>query len=74
MEPDKPECQTPSQSQSLRVAPSTEGDAAVAAESSVMCAVDDGEHGPEFIVADVACDDAWMSMPHEAAPTLQEWR
>lgn len=40
----------------------------------VMAAVDSTPDGEELIIADVGCDDAWVSMSAAVAPTLPEWR
>jgi hypothetical protein len=39
----------------------------------VMASVDSGPARPEFIIADVSQDDAWLSMPVSEAPSLREW-
>ncbi|MFB6158005.1 MAG: hypothetical protein ABEJ34_09205 [Haloferacaceae archaeon] len=38
--------------------------------ADVMAAID----AAEFVIADVGCDDAWLSMPEAHAPILDDWR
>ncbi|WP_338740629.1 DUF7556 family protein [Haloplanus salilacus] len=42
--------------------------------SDVMASVDDGRGAPEFVIADVSRDDAWVSIDLPDAPTLDDWR
>mgnify|MGYP000442274374 CR=1 FL=1 len=42
--------------------------------SDVMASVDDETGAPEFIIADVSRDDAWMSIQLRDAPGLDDWR
>ncbi len=46
----------------------------VVRESEVMAAVDEGERCTRYVIADVATDDAWLSMPEGEAASLTEWR
>jgi hypothetical protein len=52
-------------------------DATVVADAGspeVMASVDSTPHGDELIIADVGCDDAWVSMSAAVAPSLPDWR
>lgn len=40
----------------------------------VMASIDSERDGERLIIADVSRDDAWISMPKGAAPTLSTWR
>jgi hypothetical protein len=40
----------------------------------VMASVDAAPDSPRYVIADVSRDDAWLSMPNERAPGLDEWR
>ncbi|WP_435068173.1 DUF7556 family protein [Haloplanus sp. C73] len=42
--------------------------------SDVMASVDDGTGAPEFVIADVSCDDAWLSIQLRDASGLDDWR
>jgi len=42
--------------------------------SDVMAAVDEGTGLPEFVIADVSRDGAWMSVQLADAPGLDDWR
>jgi hypothetical protein len=42
--------------------------------SDVMASVDDAKGAPEFVIADVSRDDAWVSIDLPDAPTLDDWR
>jgi hypothetical protein len=42
--------------------------------SDVMASVDDGTGTPEFVIADVSRDDAWVSIQLRDAPSLDDWR
>ena len=44
-----------------------------ASHAEVMASVDSGSARPEFVIADVSRDDAWLSMPVSEAPSLREW-
>jgi len=39
-----------------------------------MASVDDGTGRPEFVIADVSRDDAWMSIQLRDATGLDDWR
>lgn len=41
-------------------------------ESEVMASVD--EDSSEFVIADIAREDAWLSVESGDAPVLEEWR
>lgn len=45
--------------------------AAVSDDAEVMASVDDAD---TFIIADITCDDAFVTAPLEDAATLPEWR
>lgn len=41
----------------------------------VMAAVDpDSDADPEFVIADVSREDAWVAVDRADAPVLREWR
>ncbi|WP_251342037.1 DUF7556 family protein [Haloplanus halophilus] len=42
--------------------------------SEVMAAVDEGPGLPEFVIADISRDDAWLSVPLTDATGLDDWR
>jgi hypothetical protein len=42
--------------------------------SNVMASVDEGTGATEFVIADVSCDDAWMSIQLRDASGLDDWR
>jgi hypothetical protein len=42
--------------------------------SDVMASVDDGSGAPEFVIADVSRDDAWLSVQLRDASGLDDWR
>jgi hypothetical protein len=42
--------------------------------SDVMASVDDGTGAPEFVIADVSRDDAWLSIQLRDATGLDDWR
>lgn len=42
--------------------------------AEVMASVDSTPTTTEFIIADISCDDAWLSLRAKDAPTLDEWR
>jgi hypothetical protein len=44
-----------------------------ASHAEVMASVDPSPAQPEFVIADVSRDDAWLSMPTAEAPSLREW-
>jgi hypothetical protein len=43
-------------------------------DGEVMAAVDAAGDRPEFIIADVAREDAWVAVDRADAPVLREWR
>lgn len=45
-----------------------------ASDAEVMASVDSTAASAEFIIADITCDNAWMSVGADDAPALQEWR
>ena len=45
-----------------------------ARSAEVMASVDPTPHGDELVIADIGCDDAWVSMSASVAPSLPEWR
>ena len=44
-----------------------------ASHGEVMAAVDSAPPQPEFVIADVSRDGAWLSMPASEAPSLRDW-
>ncbi|MBB6647323.1 DUF7556 family protein [Halobellus ruber] len=44
-----------------------------ASNTEVMASVDSASAQPEFVIADVSRDDAWLSVPVAEAPSLREW-
>jgi hypothetical protein len=44
-----------------------------ASRAKVMASVDSTPSGLEFIIADISCDDAWLSMCETEAPSLRDW-
>ncbi|MFB6092945.1 MAG: hypothetical protein ABEK02_08055 [Haloquadratum sp.] len=44
-----------------------------ASRAEVMASVDSTPAQAEFIIADVSCDDAWLSMRASEAPSLRDW-
>lgn len=52
---------------------STPSVASASADHEVMAALDT-QHEERLVIADVACDDAWVSIPTTAAARLEEWR
>ncbi|MFB6101780.1 MAG: hypothetical protein ABEJ73_04375 [Haloplanus sp.] len=43
-------------------------------ESDVMASVDEGAGTPEFVIADISRDDAWVSIQLGDATGLDDWR
>jgi hypothetical protein len=43
-------------------------------ECEVVATVDDTDGAAQFAVADIARDEAWLSVPAVAACSLDEWR
>lgn len=48
--------------------------ATLSSDSDVMASVDHAPCGAEFVIADLECDDAWLSVAATEAPGLEEWR
>lgn len=44
-----------------------------ASRAEVMSSVDVTPTQSEFVIADVTCDDAWLSIRTTEAPLLEEW-
>jgi hypothetical protein len=44
-----------------------------ASHTEVMASVDPAPAQPEFVIADISRDEAWLSMPASEAPSLREW-
>ncbi|SFF76253.1 hypothetical protein SAMN04488063_0181 [Halopelagius inordinatus] len=44
-----------------------------ATRAEVMASVDSSSSHSEFIIADISCDEAWISMRVEDAPSLRDW-
>jgi hypothetical protein len=42
--------------------------------SDVMASVDEGPGHPEFVIADISRDDAWVSVQLTDATGLDDWR
>ncbi|ERH03337.1 MAG: hypothetical protein A07HR60_01071 [uncultured archaeon A07HR60] len=42
-------------------------------ESEVMASIDATDSHPEFVIADVSRDEAWLSVAETEAPVLREW-
>lgn len=40
----------------------------------VMASVDSTSASAEFIIADITCDNAWVSVRADDAPLLDDWR
>lgn len=49
-------------------------DAPASTGPEVMASVDEGEYEDRLVIADVSCDDAWLSMTEGVAPELDDWR
>ena len=43
-------------------------------ECEVVATVDDTDGAAQFAVADITCDEVWLSVPAVAACSLDEWR
>lgn len=52
----------------------SDGPTAVDSNAEVMASVDSTPARPEFVIADITRDDAWLSVNADDAPTLPEWR
>lgn len=44
------------------------------AAAEVVCAYDDVDDVPSFLVADITRDDSWLAVAVEGALELDEWR
>ena len=44
-----------------------------ASQAEVMASVDPSPAQPEFVIADVSRDGAWLSMSAAEAPSLRDW-
>ncbi|WP_197427878.1 hypothetical protein [Halogeometricum sp. CBA1124] len=44
-----------------------------ASRAEVMASVDSTPARSEFIIADISCDNAWLSMAAAEAPSLRDW-
>ena len=42
--------------------------------TDIMASVDEGEESDNLVIADVTCDEAWISVATAGAATLQDWR
>ena len=42
-------------------------------DAEVMASIDDASRCPSYIIADISCDDAWVSVQATDAPVLAEW-
>jgi hypothetical protein len=40
----------------------------------VMASVETTSHDTTLVIADITCDDAWLSMGEDDAPSLSDWR
>ncbi|MFB6095993.1 MAG: hypothetical protein ABEJ74_01225 [Haloferacaceae archaeon] len=47
--------------------------AAIEADDDVMAAIDRTSAGERYVIADVTCDDAWLSTRYADATSLSEW-
>ncbi|WP_176393261.1 DUF7556 family protein [Natronolimnobius baerhuensis] len=55
--------------------PETESVGEPSTEShEVVAAVDEADGRPRLVIADIARDDAWVSVAEPAAASLEEWR
>lgn len=43
-------------------------------DSDVVAAIDEIDGRPHLIIADIARDDCWVSLPEGAAVSLEAWR
>lgn len=44
-----------------------------APDAEVMASVDASDRRPEFVIADISREDAWVSVREADAPILEEW-
>ena len=42
-------------------------------DAEVMASIDGPASSPSYIIADISCDDAWLSVQATDAPVLAEW-
>jgi len=42
-------------------------------DAEVMASIDGSASSPSYIIADISCDDAWLSVQATDAPVLAEW-
>jgi hypothetical protein len=73
MDPDKPECRSPSQSQSLQQKEERET-VPEQSEPAVMAALDDTGTREQLVIADTTCDDAWVAVSADESLSLDDWR
>lgn len=75
MDPDKPECRSPSQSlqQSLQQQESRPRDPEPT-EAAVMAAVDGTGADERLVIADTTRDDAWVAVDAADGLKLDDWR
>ena len=45
-----------------------------ASHTEVMASVDPSPAQPEFVIADISRDEAWVSIHADDAPALRSWR
>ncbi|WP_164974722.1 DUF7556 family protein [Halegenticoccus tardaugens] len=45
-----------------------------ASSPEVMASVNPSPCGDELVIADISCDDAWLSLRADDAPVLPDWR
>jgi hypothetical protein len=75
MDPDNPECYTPSQSLQQSVPQEAERDhVPEQAETTVMAALDGTGAHEQLVIADTARDDAWVAVNAAESLSLEEWR
>lgn len=43
-------------------------------DETIVSTIDPDDAGPEYVIADISTDDAWLSMEADAAPELYSWR
>ncbi|WP_247002974.1 DUF7556 family protein [Halosolutus gelatinilyticus] len=42
--------------------------------AEVVGAIDEIEGRQHFVLADITCDDVWMTVPEDDAMSIDEWR
>ncbi|WP_199174738.1 DUF7556 family protein [Halegenticoccus soli] len=52
----------------------TDTTAANVSSPEVMASVNPSPCGDELVIADITCDDAWLSVRADDAPVLPDWR